>query len=292
MVLVPADRPITIHHLLTHTSGLTYRFIGNPLVGPLYVESGVSDGLAETPGTIGDNVKRLARLPLIFQPGTRWEYSLATDVLGRVIEAASGRTFDRFLRERMFDPLKMKDTHFVVPPDSRDRLAAVYYPGPGGPIRRMPATPVQVGPLVYSANFPSFETGTYYSGGAGLTSTIDDYARFLQMILNKGELDGVRVLKADTVATMTRDQIAPLDPPIWGVGDGFSYGFGVVRPGNHYKDPAGVGALSWTGFFGTYFWLDVEHQVIAIYMAQAPTVPDVQVGPTFKRLTYEALLDR
>ena len=288
---VPAGRAITIHQLLTHTSGLTYRFANKPIISPLYVEAGVSDGLGETPGTIGDNVKRLARLPLYAQPGAEWEYSLSTDVLGRLVEVASGRTFDQFLREKLFGPLKMDDTHFVVPGAKRDRLAVLYTPNDDNTIRPMPATPVQLGPIVFSSTFPTWDTGTYYSGGAGLTSTITDYARFLQMILNKGELDGVRVLKRETVEAMTRNQIGDLSIPAWGNGDGFGYGFGLVREGNRDKDRAGVGALSWSGFFHTYFWVDVKHQMIAIIMAQIAPARDLHMGSDFKHLTYEALVD-
>ena len=288
---VPAERPITIHQLLTHTSGLSYRFGGRPIITPLYVEAAVSDGLGETTGTIGDNVKRLARLPLYAQPGTEWEYSLSTDVLGRLTEVVSGRTFDQFLREKLFDPLRMDDTHFVVPKAKRDRLAVLYTPNDDNTIRPAPATPVQMGPMVFSGTFPTWDTGTYYSGGAGLTSTITDYARFLQMVLNKGELDGVRVLRRETVEAMTRNQIGDLSIPAWGNGDGFGYGFGVVKAGNRDKDRAGAGALSWSGFFHTYFWVDVKHQMVGIIMAQIAPARDLHMGGDFKHLTYEALVD-
>jgi len=236
--IVPAERPITIRHLLTHTSGLAYRFAAPPALAPLYVESAISDGLHETPGTIADNVKRLARLPLAHQPGAKWTYSLSTDVLGRVVEAASGKTLDEFLRDRLFRPLKMDDTGFVVPDRKRARLAAVYMPHVDGTFRRAPDTPVQIGPLVFSANFPKWDTGQYYSGGAGLTSTIDDYARFLQMILDKGELDGVRVLKAETVEAMSTHQIGDLRSAARIHGYGFGYGFGVVPDDRDHDEPA------------------------------------------------------
>ena len=187
---VPARREITIHDLLTHTSGLTYRFFDRPILGALYAKAGVSDGLCETPGTIALNVARIARLPLLHQPGTAWEYSLSTDVLGRVVEVASGQTLDEFFRDRIFQPLGMLDTHFVVPEAKRHRLAALYTTGPDKTIRRVGTGTVQAGPLVYSATYPTRDGSTYYSGGAGLSSTIGDYARFLQMLANRGELDG------------------------------------------------------------------------------------------------------
>ena len=200
---VPARREITIRDLLTHTSGLSYRFLDRPGLGRLYAASGVSDGLSETPGTVADNVGRLARLPLLHQPGTAWEYGLSTDVLGRVVEVASGRTLDEFFRERIFGPLRMEDTSFVVPEAKRHRLAALYTPGPDKAIRRVGPGPVEAGALVYSATYPTRDGSTYFSGGAGLCSTIGDYARFLQMLLNRGELDGVRLLKPETVELMT-----------------------------------------------------------------------------------------
>jgi CubicO group peptidase (beta-lactamase class C family) len=290
-VAVPAQRPVTIRHLLTHTSGLSYRFSGHPLVGPFYAEAGIVDGLAEAQGTIGDNAKRLARLPLCFQPGSGWEYGLSDDVLGRVIEVVSGRTFDQFLRERLFTPLKMDDTYFLVPPAKRNRLAALYTPAEDNTIRRMPTAPLQLGTLYFSANVPTFDTGTYYSGGAGLTSTITDYARFLQMILNKGELDGVRVLKAATVEAMTSNQVGDLTIPAWGFGDGYGFGFGVIREASRDKDRAGAGALAWAGYFHTYFWVDVKHKMIGIIMAQLAPARDIHIGSDFKHLTYEALVD-
>ncbi len=288
---VGAAGPITIRQLLTHTSGLSYRFANPPVLGPLYVERGISDGLSETPGTIGDNVKRLATLPLVHQPGAAWTYSLSTDVLGRVIEVASGSTFDRFLADRLFAPLAMADTGFVVPPARRDRLAALYTPGEDNTIRRAPPGPIQMGPLVFSAHVPTWDTGHYYSGGAGLTSTIDDYARFLQMILDKGELDGVRVLKRESVEAMTRHQIGDLRIPPLGHGEGFGLGFGIVLDGNRDGDRAGPGALSWAGFFHTYFWVDPRHEMIGIIMSQIAPARDLQIGPEFKRLAYEALVD-
>jgi CubicO group peptidase (beta-lactamase class C family) len=288
---IPAKRPITIHQLLTHTSGLTYRFSGRPILSPLYVEYGVSDGLSETPGSIGDNIKRLARLPLHAEPGTEWEYSLSTDVLGRLIEVVSGKTFDVFLLEKLFEPLKMENTFFLVPKAKRDRLATLYTPNDDNTIRRMPESPIQVGPFVFSGSFPTWDTGRYYSGGAGLTSSITDYARFLQMILNQGELDGVRVLKRESVEAMTRNQIGDLTIPPMGNGDGFGYGFGVVREKNPYKDRSGVGGLSWSGFFHTYFWVDVKHDMIGIIMSQIAPARDLHMGGDFKSLTYEALVD-
>jgi CubicO group peptidase (beta-lactamase class C family) len=290
--LPDAKRPITIHHLLTHTSGLTYRFFNKPILADLYVKYAVSDGLAETPGTIGDNAERLSVLPLMFHPGDRWEYSLATDVLGRVVEVASGMTLDEFLRCRIFEPLEMRDTHFLVPADKRDRLAWVYQPGEGGKVRRTGDLLVQQGPLVYSATYPTWDDGRYYSGGAGLCSTLGDYARFLQMLLNRGELDGARVLKPETVDLMTRNQIGDLPMPSWGHGDRFGYGFGVVTEAGRGDDPASVGSYSWAGFFYTYFWVDPKREIIGILFTQTYPNGGLSLREGLKRTTYEALTDK
>jgi len=287
--IVPAARPITIHHLLTHTSGLAYRFAAPPSLAGLYVDAAVSDGLAETPGTIAGNVRRLARLPLAHQPGARWTYGLSTDVLGRVVEAASGKSFDEFLRDRLFRPLRMDDTGFLVPGPRRARLAAVYMPQADGTIRRAPDTPIQIGPLVFSATFPAWDTGRYYSGGAGLISTIDDYARFLQMVLNKGELEGARVLRPETVEAMSTHQIGDLRSSVGIHGLGFGYGFGIVLPDNPDNDPAGPGALSWAGFFHTQFWIDVRTRTIGVMMSQLAPGADTGLPAALKRLTYEAM---
>src|SRR6266851_1798432 len=222
---VPAEREITIHHLLTHTSGITYGFFGKPFLGDLYRDASVSDGLVQTEGTIGDNVKRLAKLPLLQQPGSAWEYGLNSDVLGRVIEVASGKDLDTFFRDEITRPLKMNDTHFFLPEEKRDRFSALYAPNEDKTIARVGEEPVKAGRLIYSANFHYKGPRTFFSGGAGLVSTASDYARFLQMLLNGGQLDGVRLLKAETVKQMTANQIGQLSV---GPGVRFGYGFGIL----------------------------------------------------------------
>jgi CubicO group peptidase (beta-lactamase class C family) len=294
---VPAAREITIADLLTHTSGLTYRFFDRPVLGKLYAEADVSDGLCETPGTIGDNVLRLAKLPLLHQPGTAWEYSLSIDVLGRVVEVASGQTLDAFFGEHIFGPLRMDDTSFVVPDAKRQRLAALYTPGPDKAFQRVGPGRIQAGPLIYSATYPTADLSTYFSGGAGLCSTIADYARFLQMLLNRGQLDGARLLKPETVDLMTRNQIGDLRIAFSNHGDGFGYGFGVLTKRGKtaefrrsvYDDVASVGTYSWGGIFNTYFWVDPERELIGILMTQIYPSDHLKLREDFKRLTYDAL---
>ncbi len=288
---VPVERAITIRHLLTHTSGLTYGFIGSP-VSELYRKGGVSDGLIETDGTTGDNAVRIASMPLLFKPGTAWSYSLATDVLGRLVEVASGRTLDAFFSERIFEPLGMKDTHFVLPAEKRSRLAAVYQPGADDTIERLPEGRNETGGVVYSASYPYRGSGRYFSGGAGLVSTVPDYARFLRMLLAGGELDGARILKPSTVELMTRDHCAGLEGLFDNHGDGFGLGFGVVTEAAGDRGLGSVGTYSWGGFYFTYFWVDPVEELIGIVMAQLYPWGEHALWSDFRRLAYEAILSR
>ena len=289
--LVKAAREITIHHLLTHTSGITYRLINKPFVSNMYSQAGVSDGIVETKGTLGDNVRKMAKLPLVCQPGEAWEYGLNTDVLGHVIELVSGKSLEEFCRERIFQPLKMNDTCFVLSKEKQPRLTALYMLGSDKKISRVGNEPVTAGNFVYSATYPTHEDYRYYSGGAGLVSTLRDYFRFCQMMLNHGELDGVRVLKAQTVDRITQNQIGQIRIPFPGY-DAFGYGFGILteKVKEQTKDPAGVGSYAWGGAFGTYFWVDPKNELIGVFMTQV-SPPDFMLLQNVKRLTYEAMTE-
>lgn len=289
--IVKADRAITIRHLLTHTSGIIYRFSGRPHLTKMYVEAGVSDGLAETAGTIGENVKRIAKLPLLHQPGGVWEYGLSTDVLGRVVEVASGKALDAFFRERIFEPLQMRDTDFLVPKEKRSRLAALYTPDDKKIIRRTGSGPIHAGSLIYSATFPTADDNRYFSGGGGLTSTARDYGRFLQMLLNRGELEGKRLLKPETVDQMTRNQIGDQKITFTVHGDGFGYGFGIVTGREKPASPASVGSYSWGGIFNTFFWVDPRRQLIGIVMTQLYPFNHLTLWKDFQAKVYECLGD-
>jgi CubicO group peptidase (beta-lactamase class C family) len=286
--LVNAKRDITVHHLLTHTSGITYRFFNKPFIGKMYADSEVCDGLVETKGSLADNVRKIARLPLVCQPGEAWEYGLNTDVLGYVVEVVSGQSLEQFCRERLFGPLKMNDTTFALPKEKQTRLCALYAIGTDKKISQVGAGSAKTGDLIYSATYPTHE-GTYCSGGAGLVSTLGDYFRFCQMMLNHGELDGVRVLKAETVNRMTQNQIGDL-PSTFPGASAFGYGFGVLteKGKEQTKDPAGVGTYMWAGAFGTYFWIDPKNQLIGVFMTQV-SPPDFAPLMEFKKLTYETM---
>ena len=293
--ILKAAREITLHDLLTHTSGLTYRFFDKPFVGQMYVAAGVSDGLVETPGTIGDNVRKLAKLPLVCQPGAAWEYGLSFDVLGRVVEVASGKSLAEFCRERIFGPLKMEDTGFFLTKEKWPRLSALYTPGPDQTLTQLGAEPIAAESFVYSASVPLHEDGRYYSGGAGLVSTLGDYFRFCQMLLNQGKLDGTRVLKPDTVDRITRNQVGELR--LLNSSNAMGYGVGVATATGKdgVQKSARVGAYFWSGAFYTVFWVDPEAEVIGIFMAQRfpfeGTPLNEVLGQDIKRLTYEAMTE-
>jgi len=272
---VVAQGEITIRHLLTHTSGISYRFSGVEPLTSLYAEAGISDGLVQTEGTVGQGVRRLASLPLLHEPGSGWKYGLSTDVLGHLVEVVSGRTLEEFFEESIFQPLGMKDTHFFLPEEKIPRLASVYRRAENGRLRELPEGPIQEGPVLFSTSYHYRGPRTYFSGGAGLVSTADDYFRFCQMLLNGGELEGVRLLRAETVELMTRNQVGELS-----VGEG-KFGFGLSIPTD------GSGALGWGGFFFTRFWLDPEQEIIGVFMSQLWPNQRSPVDDAFRRAADE-----
>jgi CubicO group peptidase (beta-lactamase class C family) len=290
-VEVPPEREVTVRHLLTHTAGLTYGFYGRAHFSELYRRAGVSDGLVETEGTMGENCRRLASCPLQFQPGARWDYGLSTDVLGRVVEVASGLTLDEFFRRRIFEPLRMKDTAFRVPPDKRPRLAAVYRPKADQTVERQPDGPIPLGASSYSSTYPHSGPGTFFSGGAGLVSTAPDYARFLQALLNEGELDGARLAKPETVREMIRDQVPGLRLAFETHGDRFGLGFGVVSEAARDRGLGSAGTFSWGGFYHTYFFADPRKNLLGVVLTQLYPWRHMTLWKDFREAAYRALLD-
>jgi CubicO group peptidase (beta-lactamase class C family) len=246
---IPATREITIRDLLRHTSGLTYQW--NADLGPMYEKANVASGLMPYEGTIGDSVRNLAALPLLFNPGERFEYSLSVDVLGRLVEVVSGMSFDQFLRTRIFEPLGMKDTYFYPPESKLDRLATAYTYYPDKGLNRFPDTPIREGSFVYSADYPSRGPKKLFSGGAGLVSTTEDYARFCQMMLDEGKVGNTRLLSRKTVELMTHDQLGKIGPD-----QGFGLGFGIDGVKGPLSELGSVGEYAWGGFFYTAFTID------------------------------------
>jgi CubicO group peptidase (beta-lactamase class C family) len=281
---IPASHEITIRDLLRHTSGLTYNW--NADLGPLYKDANVAHGLLPYDGTIGDSVQRLAKLPLLFNPGERWEYSLSVDVLGRLVEVVSGMPFDQFLRTRVFDPLVMKDTYFFPPENKLDRLATAYTYYPDKGLNRFPDTPITEGSFTYSADYPYKGAKKLFSGGAGLTSTAADYARFCQMMLEGGKLGNTRLLSRKSVELMTHDQLGKI-----GTDQSFGLGFGIEGDKGPLPELGTPGSYSWGGFFYTAFSVDPKEQMIVIFMGQLHPTGDLLLDRQVHELAYQAIVD-
>lgn len=281
---IPANREITIKHLLTHTAGLTYQW--HPELGPLYRDANVTHGIIQYDGKIGDSIKALAGLPLLFHPGDKFEYSLSIDVLGYLVEVVSGMPLDEFFKKRIFEPLGMKDTCFFLPQEKVARLATAYtwYDGKG--LNRFPEKPIVEGAFSYSADYPYNGPKRLFAGGAGLSSTAADYARFCQMILNGGQLDGVKLLSRKTVELMTHDQLGKVSPD-----SGFGLGFGVFGTKEVPEEVGSPGKFGWGGFFFTHFVIDPREQLIGIFMAQLHPTGDLNADRLFEALAYQAISD-
>lgn len=282
--VVPAKRPITIRHLLTHTSGLTYHW--DDRVGARYAEAGVTHGLVQDETSLAEGVRRLARVPLVHHPGDAYTYGLSTDVLGRVVEVASGMPFDEFLRKRIFEPLQMNDTYFRLPESKASRLAAVYRPDPSGGLSRLGDGILSDGAMRVSVVYPREEAHRFRSGGAGLCATVPDYARFIQMMLNGGELDGARLLSRNTVAMMTADHVGELNH-----NTGFGLGFGVTRTLREAGETTSVGAYRWGGFWYTTFFINPTERMIGICMAQVYPSGGATLNAQFEALAHQAIVD-
>ena len=272
-------RPMTVEHLLTHTSGLTYGFFGDSPVDRIYNQSGFftrAEGL-------DDFARRVADLPLLASPGDRWNYSVSTDILGRVVEVASGQAFDTFLQTRIFDPLEMNDTAFVVPADKRDRFA-VHYARPDGALQMIDS------PVDGQYTQPP----RWLSGGGGLTSTASDYIRFAQMLLQDGELGGVRILEAETVQAMRSNRLPDALVPIQlgtflSPGYGFGLGFAVVVDADASPEPDNDGLFRWAGAANTFFWIDPAAELIGMVWTQFDPFAAYDLEREFQTLVYEAL---
>ena len=281
---IPATKEITIRDLLRHTSGITYQW--NEDLGPMYESAGVASGLLQYDGTIGDSVKHLAGLPLLFNPGDKFEYSLGVDVLGRLVEVVSGKPLDEFFRTRIFEPLGMKDTYFFPPDDKLDRLATAYTYYPDKGLNRFPDTPIKEGSFVYSADYPSRGPKKLFSGGAGLVSTAMDYARFCQMMLDGGKAGNTRLLSRKSVELMTHDQLGKIGPD-----QGFGLGFGVDGVKEPLSELGSVGEFNWGGFFYTGFNIDPKEQMIIIFMAQLHPTGELRLDREVDVLAYQAIND-
>jgi len=278
--LTPANRDITIRDLLAHTAGLPYAFGAawfpeNRLYQQfhaLYEEAGVSGGLHETDGIVGEMVKRLAKLPLSKQPGEAFEYGMATDVLGYLVEVISGMRLDEYMQKHIFEPLKMNDTYFFVPEHKQHRLSALWKSDWNGALEKV-GDGVHYegnGKYAYSATFQIQGPKTFLSGGAGSVGTPYDYFRFSQMLANKGELDGVRILSRKTVELMTAtNHIGDLHATTLH-DEGWKFGLGVAiqKDRGHDVDAGDIGAYEWAGIFSTRFSINPVEETVLIFMSQ------------------------
>ena len=284
----PRRQP-TIRDLLIHTAGFTYGAFGNTEVDRLYREAQLlSDGL-----TLEQFTTRLGDIPLQYEPGTRWHYSVAVDVQGRLVEAVSGLRFGEFLEQRIFAPLAMVDTSFVVPEAKWDRLAQIYSPKgtPEGIEAFLAANDsTELVVAADSVNAGYRPGAAFESGGGGLVSTADDYLRFAQMLLNGGELDGVRLLSPKTVELMTVNHLGDVPMGFGGRGVGFGLGVAVALDPGETGELGSAGEYNWGGAAGTRFWVDPEEQLIGVFMVQS--IPHrTRLGTEFKHLTYQAIVE-
>ena len=270
----PARRKTTIRQLLTHTSGLDYADIGSDEFKAIYAKAGLT-GLGREGDVLAERIDVLARLPLKQEPGERFTYSLSTDVLGRLVEVVSGMPLDRFFRTRIFDPLGMKDTWFELPADKRSRLVALHQPRKDGTLE---ATHTPIG--LAHPDFPARKV-TYFSGGGGLSSTTADYARFLQLFLNGGELDGVRLLGRKTVELMLTNQVGTLQPA-------FGLGFQLETTETDFRSPVSLGTFSWGGAFNTTYWADPKERLVGLIFTNTYGA-EAALGEPFKVLVYSAM---
>jgi CubicO group peptidase (beta-lactamase class C family) len=279
---VAADNEITIRHLLTHTSGLGYGVIdGDERFAMLYEKAGITDLFTTEPVTIEESVKKLADLPLHHNPGDKFTYSEGLDVLGYFIEVVSGMPFDEFLRKRLFDPLGMDDTWFYLPKSKAERLVAVQQKM-DGKWAKYPVT-------FYDTDYPISGAKTFFSGGAGLCSTAKDYATFLQMYLNGGELNGVRILSWTTVQSIMGNQT---DELFGGASSYYGLAFGVTtEEGQDMGGNGSAGTFDWGGYFNTQYFADPVERTIGILMKQTQEPVNDQTGWKFRQLVFQAIDD-
>lgn len=276
-----ADKPITIRHLLTHTSGIGYGTIdGDPRFRKIYQKAGIIDAFTTENVTIEKNIKKLAKLPLHHDPGTGHTYSEGLDVLGYLVEIISGKPFNEFLRERLFDPIGMDDTWFYLPSNKVDRLVRVQRPTEEGW--------ENVPPAEFETDFPIKGARKFYSGGAGLSSTAMDYARFLQMYLNKGRYNGERFLSRTTVNTMMENQVDTLAGKFRGHG----LAFGLLN--DEAERIGGMGSsesFDWGGYFNTLYFADPEENIIGILLKQTVGQKEDTSADWFRRMVFAAIDD-
>ncbi len=253
----PAEQEITIHHLLTHTSGLAYGW--EPIAGPINAEFGIVEGWTKDSVLLEDNARKMGALPLLHDPGTKWTYGTSIDVLGRVVEIVSGLPLDQYFAQNIFEPLNMNDTYFYLPGEKSDRLVEVWFTS-GIDVNNLPD--------FISGDYPISGHQTYFPGGAGLSSTSMDYYQFASALINKGEWNGSRILKEETVELMMSNQIDNLF-----INDEAQFGYGGSVHTNSGTYGRITGRFGWSGFWQTVYWIDPQRDIIGILLTNAINTP-------------------
>jgi len=280
---VPAKGEITIRQLFTHTSGLGYAQIGSKEANAIYAKNKLTAGIGVQDDNLLDAMNRLGKLPLMHQPGEKWTYGLNSDLLGCLVEVISGMTLNDFFRTRIFEPLGMKDTYFYIPTEKASRLVNLYREDSTGHLIKAEGNMLN-GPVL--SNYPLFNS-SYYSGGAGLSSTIYDYGIFLQMLLNNGVYNGKRLLSRNAVRLMTMNQIGDLSRG----DDKFGLGFQIVSEKGSARTPAQIGTYSWGGAFATSYWVDPKEKMVLLFYRQLQGSTHGDVVEKFRALVYQAIND-
>jgi CubicO group peptidase (beta-lactamase class C family) len=274
---VPAFREITVRDLLTHTSGIDYPGIGSGNMRAVYAKSNIPGGFGSDKIVLGDKIRALGKLPLVHQPGERFTYGLNVDVLGYLIEVLSGENLDHYFHTHIFEPLGMNDTYFYLPSAKSQRLVKVITEDNNHQLINISGDFV---------NYPLI-AGTYYSGGAGLSSTIKDYGIFLQMMLNKGEYNGKRLLARRTVELMTCNQIGELNLG----NDKFGLGFQITSAKGQTKLGISEGSFAWGGYFATTYWVDPKERLVCLLFLQQSPFRHSEIHDKFKAMVYQSLND-
>ncbi len=276
-------RPITIRDLLTHTSGVSY---GRGPAAELWEEAGIQGWyFADRDEPIRETVKRMAALPFDAHPGTKFIYGYSTDILGALVEEVSGMPLDEFLLDRIFEPLGMFDTHFYLPAEKAGRFATVYSALSEGGLEEAPDPGLMVGQGAYVEG-----PRVSFSAGAGLLSTANNYARFLQMMLNGGELDGNRVLSPKTVDLMTINHLGDIAFP-WGKGVGFGLGFSTVERLGDFGKPGSAGEYGWGGAYHSTYWVDPEEELVVVYFTQLIPALGLDDQDKLRTLVYQSIIE-
>ncbi len=279
--LEPARRSITLRNLLTHTGGMSY---GSGPAADKWEQAGFQGWyFADRDEPVGETIARMASLPLDEHPGERWIYGYNTDILGAVIEKASGMDLASFLKQEIFDPLSMNDTHFYLPEEKRGRLATVYRPKAGGGIEARPETNGMQSQGMYDKG-----PRVSFSGGAGLLSTANDYAKFLQMTLNGGEFNGERILSRKTIELMTTNHLGDIP---FRDGTGFGLGFSVVTDLGARGSLGSVGEYGWGGAYHSTYWVDPEEELVVVYLTQIIPATGLDDYAKLRSGIYQAIID-